>query len=62
MLYIVFSCRKCGHQLYVDSYNIGWKRLGALSKKDCPECGEEGFENWILSGIENTFPGDEGED
>ena len=58
-MYIVFECRKCGHQLYMDAYNIGWKHFNKLAEKDCPQCGEEGYENWILLGISRTFPGDD---
>ena len=50
-MYIVFECRKCGHELYMDSYNLHWKDFDRLSKRECPECGEEGYENWILQKI-----------
>ena len=30
--------------------------LNKLSKADCPQCGEEGYENWILKGISDKFP------
>ena len=58
-MYIVFECRKCGHQLYMDAYNISWKHFKKLAEKDCPQCGEEGYENWILLGTSRTFPGDD---
>lgn len=44
--YIVFQCRKCKHLLFVK--NISVEKLEEVSKLDCPECGEEGYENWIL--------------
>lgn len=55
-MYIVFSCRKCGHELYMDSYNIGWKHFKKLAEHDCPACGEEGYENWILCGVRRETP------
>jgi DNA-directed RNA polymerase subunit M/transcription elongation factor TFIIS len=44
---VVFRCRKCEHLLFVD--NISIERLSEISKMDCPKCGEDGYENWILS-------------
>lgn len=62
-MYIVFSCRKCGHELYMDSYNLrdsnAWRAFDKLSEHDCPACGEEGYENWILVGVKQTFPVDD---
>lgn len=47
--YTVFVCRKCEHNLFVkDSVNLG-KKLGKICKMDCPNCGEQGEDNWILS-------------
>ena len=43
---IVFRCRKCEHLLFVS--NISINKLVEISEKDCPNCGEEGYENWIL--------------
>jgi predicted RNA-binding Zn-ribbon protein involved in translation (DUF1610 family) len=48
---IVFICRKCEHMLYVE--NISVEKLKQVSEYDCPNCGEEGFENWILSRLGN---------
>lgn len=62
-MYIVFKCRKCGHELYMDSYNLhnsnSWKAFDNLSKRECPSCGEEGYENWILVGTKRTCPVDD---
>ncbi len=44
----IFKCNKCSHQVYVDK-----KDTQIMLKKDCPECGEEAFENWILIGEGN---------
>ncbi len=46
---IVFSCRKCGHLLFVSQDKLNIKALTQIAKKDCPNCGEEGYENWILN-------------
>ena len=43
---VVFRCRKCEHILFVD--NICISRLKGIMSLDCPNCGEEGYENWIL--------------
>jgi len=40
----VFNCRKCGHNLFVRK-----KKIAKLLKTDCPNCGEESYNNWILS-------------
>jgi len=45
---IVFSCRKCGHLLFVGNSQINPKELISITKDDCIGCGEEGYENWIL--------------
>lgn len=37
----VFKCRKCGHLLFLED-------VDKLLLKDCPECGEESYENWIF--------------
>jgi len=49
---LVLKCRKCGHNLFVGSIDgfISLKTLVRLSEKgECPECGEEGFENFLIS-------------
>lgn len=45
---LIFICKKCGHNLYVDPVKVK-----KLFKIDCPECGEESYELWILSGQGN---------
>lgn len=45
---IVFICGKCGHNLFVDA-----KKWQKILKTDCPECGEEAHENWIIARIGN---------
>jgi DNA-directed RNA polymerase subunit RPC12/RpoP len=55
-LFMVFICRKCGHNLYVEETDELPKKLNGLNKRDCPNCGEEGFENWIWSGRKKSFP------
>lgn len=58
-MYIVFECRKCGHQIYKDAYNLHWKDFKKIANMDCPECGEEGYGNWILMDTSRTFLGDD---
>uniref|UniRef100_A0A6H1ZHY0 Uncharacterized protein n=1 Tax=viral metagenome TaxID=1070528 RepID=A0A6H1ZHY0_9ZZZZ len=41
---LIFICKKCRHNLYVDS-----NKVKKLFKIDCPHCGEEPDELWILS-------------
>lgn len=43
---VVFSCRKCEHQLYVSI--ISKNKLEELMDLECPICGEEGYGNWVL--------------
>jgi len=41
----IFQCEKCNHKVYVDK-----KRIDKMLSLDCPECGEEADNNWILEG------------
>lgn len=56
---ISFSCRKCGHILILridqdtDADRI-MKRIGKVSRKECPACGEEPYENWILYDVQTV--------
>ncbi len=43
---VVFACGKCGHLLFIDKKEP--KKIYSLSQRDCPNCGEEGEENWIF--------------
>jgi len=43
---IYFKCKKCGHLVYTNEI----KKFYNLPEMECPECGEEGFENWIVIG------------
>ena len=61
MRYVVFMCRKCGHQLYVENEDYLFKNLGQISNENCPCCGEDAEENWILMGLRKDFPYDEEE-
>lgn len=40
----IFKCYKCGHQVY-----IAKEKAIKMLKTDCPECGEEPYNNWILT-------------
>jgi DNA-directed RNA polymerase subunit RPC12/RpoP len=45
----IFKCRKCNHEVYMDKK----KDIRKFLTLDCPECGEEPFENWVLIGDGN---------
>jgi predicted RNA-binding Zn-ribbon protein involved in translation (DUF1610 family) len=44
----ILKCYKCSHNVYIEK-----DRVHEILKTDCPECGEESFENWILIGEGN---------
>jgi hypothetical protein len=50
---MVFMCRKCQHFVYMSKSNDILARIIALPDQDCPECGEEGEENWFCAGDGN---------
>lgn len=55
-LCVVCQCHKCGHLLYldgVDDHKEMIKKIKNIEKTSCPNCGEEGYENWILRGIDD---------
>jgi transcription elongation factor Elf1 len=54
--YVVFECRKCGHNLYVENTEDVVKTIGKVSNSDCPSCGEEPDGNWALVGLRKEFP------
>lgn len=57
-MYIVFKCRKCEHNLYVEETDDFAEKLGEkIAEYECPSCGEEGYENWILSHRATEFGG-----
>lgn len=58
-MYTVFICRKCEHNLYVEETSDFGEKLGKIAAMDCPNCGEYGYENWILSCRKREFLGDE---
>jgi hypothetical protein len=60
MRFVVFECRKCGHNLYVENKEDIIKKIGMVSNLDCPYCGEQPDANWLLLGLENEFPTQEG--
>jgi len=51
---LIFECSKCGKEMYVDKTEMD--KIVSLSTFDCPECGEEGYKNWIFVG-EGDFAG-----
>lgn len=53
---VVFKCRKCGNILILEvteDYTVNrlTKALSRISNKDCPNCGEEPYENWFLEDV-----------
>ena len=56
MRFVVFECRKCGHNLYVENTENLLKDLGSVSNLECPYCGEDPDGNWVLLGLEKEFP------
>lgn len=50
---VVVQCRKCESVFAIpfavteDAVNLA-ERLKGLLDKDCPECGEEPYQNWML--------------
>jgi len=49
---LVFTCKKCGHLLFVSDWE-NEKKINKILKMDCPECGEESDELWILTRLGN---------
>ena len=45
---IVFMCRKCGYEIEVKDNDINLEFMVQLAHRECDECGEEPFENWVL--------------
>jgi len=48
---LILQCHKCYHKLYVSEITL--EKFKEILNKDCPNCGEEGYENWILYGVGN---------
>lgn len=55
-MYLVLKCRKCGHELYIDANYFQIKKFAKIPETDCPECGEEGYENWLMCGTSYALP------
>lgn len=61
-MYVKFTCRKCGHTIFVsdrDTGTIRVKDLEEMASLSCPTCGEEGYRNWYLEGLSKKFEGAE---
>lgn len=54
--FVVFACRKCGHNLYAENTEDIFEKIGRVSNFDCPTCGEEPYENWVFVGLAKEFP------
>ncbi len=51
-MYATYECRKCGHLLRIEGhieevFAYFFEGL-CKGKKNCPNCGEGGYENWII--------------
>ena len=53
-LCVVCECKKCGHLSYtsIDKDNY-LEVIDSIPKDECDQCGESGYENWILRGIDD---------
>jgi len=49
-MFIGFKCHKCEHILYFDEMDVDADAIDRLSEIECPNCGEEGYNNWIVIG------------
>lgn len=52
-MFALFKCRKCYSVLQVPfnlDNGVSVVQLERVVDTDCPDCGEEGYENWILLG------------
>lgn len=53
-LCVVCECRKCGHLRYTSICKEDYlETLDSIPKSDCDQCGEEGYDNWILRGVDD---------
>ena len=53
MRFVVFKCKKCGHHIYIENTDDIVKMIRMVSNSDCPNCGEEPDDNWVLCGTSN---------
>lgn len=47
---LIVMCRKCEHIVYVEKWERA-EKIDSMNEYDCPSCGEDGDENWIIVGI-----------
>ena len=46
---LVFRCEKCGHLLFISGTSQEKiQKIATLDKFECPNCGEERYENWLF--------------
>lgn len=48
---LIFQCIKCDHNLFISKKKLNF--VISLYKYNCPNCGEDGYENWIILGEGN---------
>ena len=56
---LIIKCRKCHHHVYVTNPTLD--KVAEMPEYECPECGEEGYENWVIMG-KGSFDEDYGND
>lgn len=56
MRFVVFKCRKCGCRLCVENTDDAFRNIKRICNTDCPRCGEESEDNWVLDEIINSLP------
>lgn len=49
---IIIQCNKCTHLVYINKKKF-INNIGKIPSWNCPECGEEGYLNWIIYGEGN---------
>lgn len=55
-----FKCRKCGHLVRISTklqsdkadVQLFLLKLSGMLDHDCPNCGEEAYENWLLYDVD----------
>lgn len=56
MRFVVFKCRKCKCRLCVENTDDIMRSIKRVSNTDCPECGADPVDNWVLDDVINSLP------
>lgn len=56
-MFLVLICKKCGHRVYVEAgpHESLFNKLASMPEYDCPNCGESGYENWLIGWTASQF-------